>query len=224
MLVKQRRLPVLSINWVKPEVDLLVKAEVNTMKIEGHGQAAIITDSDYQKIRKVIRSKKYKLLLDIARYTGERWGAIVQLGVSDVYDEEGRARQAITFRAATRKANTKGKRTTRQCPVHPQLLELLEAYRPQGASSWLFPSRINPIERITLRAADLIFRGAVVAAGLGHKGYSTHSTRRTFITRLWEQGVDLHTIQLLTGHSDTKSLVRYIEANPERIKKALALL
>ena len=35
---------------------------------------------------------------------------------------------------------------------------------------------------------------------------------------------DRSTIQLLTGHSDTKSLVRYIEADPERIKKALALL
>lgn len=103
-------------------------------------------------------------------------------------------------------------------------MELLEAYRPENASCWLFPSRVDLSSHITLKAADLMFRSCVEAASLSHKGYSTHSTRRTFITRLWEQGVDLHTIQLLTGHSDTKSLVRYIEADPERIKKAIALL
>lgn len=194
------------------------------MKVNGHGQGAIITDSDYQKIRKMARSKKYRLLFDIARYTGERWGAIVQLSVSDVYDDFWQPRNTITFRANTRKASPNGKRATRQVPVHPQLLELLEAYRPEDASCWLFPSRIDSEAHITLRAADLMFRAAVEAAALTHKGYSTHSTRRTFITRLWEQGVDLHTIQLLTGHSDTKSLVRYIEADPERIKKAIALL
>lgn len=195
------------------------------MKVNGWGQAAIISDVDYQKIRKSTTDKKYRLLLDIARYTGERWGAIVQLGINDVYDDSMTPRNSITFRASTRKASPGGKRTTRQVPIHPLLLELLEAYRPENISSgWLFPSRVNKSNHITLKAADLMFRAAVEAAVLQRKGYSTHSTRRTFITRLWEQGVDLHTIQLLTGHSDTKSLVRYIEADPERIKKAIALL
>ncbi len=194
------------------------------MKVNGWGQAAIVSDADYQKIRKALKSKKYRLLLDIARYTGERWGAIVQLGINDIYDENWMSRSEITFRASTRKAAPGGKRQTRQVPCHPQLLELLDAYRPDEASGWLFPSRVDINSHITLRAADLMFRAAVESASLGHKGYSTHSTRRTFITRLWESGVDLHTIQLLTGHSDTKSLVRYIEADPERIKKALALL
>lgn len=193
------------------------------MKNSRHGQAAILQISDYQKIRKILKSKRYRLLVDIAWYTGERWGAVCQLRVSDVFDEGGKVRSYITFRASTRKASPDGKRQTRTVPVHPQLEELLAAYTP-GIGEWLFESRINPNEPITLRAADLMFRGAVEKAGLAHKGISTHSTRRTFITRLWQSGVDLHTIQLLTGHSDTKSLVRYIEADPERIKKAICVL
>lgn len=194
------------------------------MKIARHGQSAIISDADYIKIRKVLRSKKYKLLLDIARYTGERWGAITQLSINDIWDVDWRVNSHITFRARTRKANSKGIRLTRQVPVHPHLLELLEAYRPQDASGWLFPSRVNLAEHITLRAADSMFRGAVEEAGLGHKGYSTHSTRRTFITRLYEKGVDIHTIQLTTGHRDLKSLIRYVEADPNRVIRAIALL
>lgn len=194
------------------------------MKIDRHGQSAIISDADYIKIRKSLVSKKYRLLLDIARYSGERWGAIIQLGVNDVYDEGWQARSHITYRARTRKANCKGVRTTRQVPVHPILKELLEAYRPTDASGWLFPSRINLSEHITLRAADSSFRKAVAVASLQHKGFSTHSTRRTFITRLYEKGIDIHTIQLTTGHQDLKSLIRYVEADPERVVRAIAAL
>lgn len=193
-------------------------------KVSGNGKAATIDDRDYLKIRKFIRSKKYKLLFDIARYTGERWGAIRQLSVADIWDENWNVRSHITFRAITRKANTKGKRKTRECPIHPALRELLEAYRPSETSCWLFPARSDLSSPLPLRTADAMLRRAVEEAGLGHKGISMHSTRRTFITRLWEKGVDLHTLQELTGHSDTKTLRGYIETNPERVSGALALL
>jgi integrase/recombinase XerD len=193
-------------------------------KNNGFGKAAILEDKDYLKIRKCIRSKKYKLLFDIARYTGERWGAICQLSISDIWDDKKQVRSHITFRAITRKANTKGKRKTRECPLHPQLRELLEAYRPDDTSWWLFSARSDLSMPLSLRTADAMLRRAVEEAGLGHKGISTHSTRRTFITRLWEKGVDLHTLQELTGHSDTKTLRGYIETNPERVSGALALL
>lgn len=193
-------------------------------KINGNGKSALISDRDYLKIRKCIKSKEYKLLFDIARYTGERWGAIVKLRVSDIWDDSGQVRDCITFRAITRKANTKGKRRSRECPIHPQLRELLEAYRPIEEDQWLFPAKEDVSSPLPLRTADAMLRRAVLEAGLGHKGISTHSTRRTFITRLWEKGVDLHTLQELTGHSDTKTLRGYIDTNPLRVSSALSLL
>ncbi|PSB27465.1 tyrosine-type recombinase/integrase [Chlorogloea sp. CCALA 695] len=194
------------------------------MKINRHGQAALITEFEYVKIRSKLANPKYKLLLDIAKFTGERWGAIVQLRIEDIFDASGNPLGEITFPAGIRKADTKGNRHTRQVPVHPVLQEKLAAMRPTVNKGWMFQSRIYPGTHITLKAADLFLREAVELAGLTHKGFSTHSTRRTFITRLWEAGVDLHTIQLLTGHKDPKALVRYIEADPNRITKALALL
>ena len=193
------------------------------MKRNGHGQSAVISDIDYGKIRKALRAKKSKLLLDLARYTGERWGALIQLQVEDVFDIDGKPRHYITFRASTRKAQPDGKRKTRQVPVHPHLKELLEGY-PPSKLGYLFESPINPGQPITLRAADFMFRAAVYQAGLDHRGYSTHSTRRTFITRLYERGIDVHTIQKITGHSDLKSLIRYIDIQPERIIAAISIL
>lgn len=193
------------------------------MKNNRHGQSAIISDVDYAKIRKQIVDRRYRLLFDLARYTGERWGALIQLRAEDVFDC-GEVRSQITFRARTRKASPDGKRHTRQVPVHPQLFEILAGYQPPNAG-WLFRapgmSRDCPI---SLRAADLMFRAAVDRAGLSHKGYSTHSTRRTFVTRLYEKGVDIHTVQKLTGHHDLKSLIRYVEINSDRLASAIAVL
>lgn len=194
------------------------------MKNCRHGQSAIISDLDYAKIRKQFVRKKYRLLLDLARFTGERWGALVQLRIEDVFQDSGRPCDTITFRARTRKASPDGKRHTRQVPVSDQLKEILEGYQQHSSTGWLFESPIHAEQPITLRSADFVFRAAVCQAGLDHKGYSTHSTRRTFITRLYERGVDLRTIQHLTGHHDLKALIRYIEFDPDRARKAIALL
>lgn len=193
------------------------------MKNNRNGQSAVITDTDYSKIRKQIKSRKYKLLLDLAWYTGERWGALVQLRVEDVFDDRGSPREFINFRASTRKATPDGKRKTRQVPIHLTLKEALTGYKPESNSIWLFPDREGN-RPITLRWADMILRSAVDKAGLSAKGISSHTTRRSFITNLYSNGVDIYTIQQITGHQDLKSLARYIEIDVDRIKGAIATL
>lgn len=193
------------------------------MKNNRNGQAAVLTDADYSKIRKQIHNQKYKLLLDLAWYTGERWGALVKLQYLDVYNSDGTPREYINFRARTRKATPSGKRKTRQVPVHETLAELLAAYKPKTDSVWLFPSRVGD-EPMGLRWADEILRSAVDKAGLGAKGISTHSTRRSFITKLAKRGVSLATIKKATGHTDLKVLSRYIEVSDEDVKQAIATL
>lgn len=192
------------------------------MKNNRNGQSAVLTDADYSKIRKQIKSKKYKLLLDIAWYTGERWGAIVKLQVSDVYNPDGSPREFINFQARTRKATPDGKRKTRQVPVHTVLSDALSTHQP-GEFIWLFPDRTGE-SPISLRWADMILRHAVDQAGLSAKGISTHSTRRTFITKLAKRGVSLATIKKATGHTDLKVLSRYIEVTDDDVKEAIANL
>jgi integrase/recombinase XerD len=192
-------------------------------KNDRFGQAAILTDSDFAKIRKNIISPRYKLLWDIARYTGERWGAIIQLQKSDVWDEKGKVRADITFRASTRKASPDGKRETRQVPVHPTLAEILASCSLVEDVPWIFPGRKGD-KPIPMQAADAILRRAVGRAGLEGKGVSSHSTRRTFITSLHKNGVSLPVIQKATGHRDLKALNRYIDVDPEQVRGAITTL
>ena len=193
------------------------------MKTDRHGQACILSDSDYSKIRKQIKSKKYKLLLDLAWYTGERWGALVKLQFEDCFNPDGTPREYINFRARTRKATPDGKRQTRQVFVHSTLKESLANYKAESNSPWLFCDRTGE-KPITLRWADMILRAAVDKAGLSAKGISTHSTRRSFITKLHRNGTDLYTIKKITGHKDFKALERYVEIDSDRVKGAIAAL
>lgn len=207
-------------------IELGKRENYRMSKNNRHGQSEILSAGDCDRIRKAIISKHHLLLWDIARYTGERWGAIIQLKVSDVYADAVKSvpNSEITFRKSTRKASPSGKQETRQCPVHPELDRLLRAYKP-GPHGYLFSSGFGGAKHISFSACDKWLRAAVIRAGLGHRGISSHSTRRSFITVLYyDRGVDIKTLQAITGHSDLKSLQRYIEVSEDRKAAAIALL
>jgi integrase/recombinase XerD len=189
------------------------------MKNNRNGKASIITDSEYLKIRAKIITLKYKILLDLAWYTGERWGALVQLRVSDVYGPNG-PHCMITFRSVSRKKRPDGSADTRQVPTHPVLYASLRTYTPDNNSVWMFPGR-DGSKPLGWRQAYEILRAALERCGMSAKGVTTHSTRRTFITKLHRNGVSPATIRRITGHREYKSLDQYIEIDSNEIKGAI---
>jgi integrase/recombinase XerD len=115
-------------------------------KINPHGQASIFTDSDRFKIKKFLLNKSHRLFFDIAFYTGERWGAIAKLKISDVYSD---AINSVPYDYITfRKSSRKGKQSTRQVPLHPQLREAIANFKPDINSDWLFPSTVGKTKKI----------------------------------------------------------------------------
>jgi integrase/recombinase XerD len=190
------------------------------MKHNRHGQSEPMMPDVYKKLRANFCEESHQNLLDIAYYTGERWGAILQLRVDDLYKDPTRRQlhDKITFRAETRKD-----RSTRQVPIHPELKMRLRAYQPPSRG-WLFPSSILHEGHLTMRAADGAFRRALVRAGLQDAGFSTHSTRRGFITQLHNKGIALKVIQALTGHKSLNTLSKYIEVSEEQLFAAVAAL
>lgn len=63
---------------------------------------------------------------------------------------------------------------------------------------------------------------------LGMQGCSSHSGRRTFITRaarkISEAGGSLRDIQQLAGHASLQTTARYIEGDAEAKRKVVALI
>lgn len=199
------------------------------------GQAEILNDHELDRIFKQLISPSHKLFFTIARYTGERFGAICQLRVDDVYfclSGQWEPKQILTFRSITRKRSANAAAATRQVPVCERLLDFLGAYasgrirtgelRSKLDGELLFPSRIHTDKPVTWSSADKWLRQAVRRAGLEHRGVSTHSMRRSFITKLAQSGLlDIKTLQHLTGHKDVRSLALYIGVDENKLKTAL---
>ena len=61
------------------------------------------------------------------------------------------------------------------------------------------------------------------AAGLG-AGYSSHSGRRTFASRLVAQGHSLETVQMLLGHSHIDHVAPYLDVSQRERRDAIAAI
>ena len=190
------------------------------MKIDGHGKAEPINEIVYKKIRRCFKQSDHQLIFDLAYYTGERWGAILRLQVQDIYRDLTRRQlhECVTYRANTRKDGE-----TRQVPIHPQLRLHLKAYEPPQFG-YLFPSPEIPSQPLGFRAADRALRRALERGGLDKLGYSTHSTRRGFITQLHDKGMSVKVIQSVIGHKKLSVLDGYIEVSASQRRDVIILI
>lgn len=190
------------------------------MKKNRTGQAEILKAGELDRIYRSLISEQHKLFFNIARYTGERFGAIRQLQCGDVWlDCAGLRMESlpeITFRADTTK--TKQARTV---PVCDRLRDYLDRYKGPRGAVWVFESALLKGQPVTWSACDKWLRAGIERAGLSHRGISCHSLRRTFITQLYESGLDIKIIQQITGHRSLSSLLLYIGVRPERVAQAL---
>ena len=180
------------------------------MKIDGHGQAKILTPDEIHRLfSNGFQSERDRALFSICLYTGCRISEALSLMPDDVSED------SITFR----KANTKGKSATRQVPISSQLRSQLANYSCD--KRYLFPGR-HGLGHMTRGAADQILREACDRVGL--KGVSTHSFRRTALTKMHNEGIPLRVIQRISGHKTLQALQRYLEVGEEQVESAIAVL
>lgn len=75
---------------------------------------------------------------------------------------------------------------------------------------------------LTRQAADAALRKACDFIEI--EGISTHSFRRTGITKLYRAGVSLKAIQQHSGHKDLDNLVLYIEVDQSELDAVVGML
>lgn len=191
------------------------------MKIEGHGQAKILTQEEIELLfNKGLQTDRDRALFGVCLYTACRIAEACSLEVIDIYTARGTVRSTINFR----KANTKGKLQTRTIPVIEDLRSLLTSWKPNAGQTYLFPGRhpSHHWHHLHPDSADKILRKAFERAGI--EGASTHSFRRTALTQMSNAGIPLRIIQEISGHSNLEQLQRYLEVKPDQVKGAIASL
>ena len=156
--------------------------------------------------------------------TGGRISELLSLRIGDVW-QNGRAVSDLLFD----KSIVKGGEVSRAVPVNTDgsraIDDLIrwhqERYNTTHKRRPLFPSRNGQgKQRMTRRAAHNVLKSAFMTAGLnGH--LATHSLRKSFAQRLYEQTGDVFTVQEMLGHKSISTTQKYLGVNYASVREAL---
>jgi integrase len=115
----------------------------------------------------------------------------------------------------------RAKSGAREQPITQNLAMFLGEYLKgiDGEQGWLFPSTKSKCGHISW--PEHAFRGVVIAAGLDPKQVVRHTLRHTAITHLVQAGVDLPTVQRISGHKTLQMVARYSHQNGKHIQAAM---
>jgi len=177
------------------------------MKNNRNGQASVLSEEHLESIFTVMGFRD-RLLFAICYYTSCRISEALQLQRGDLINDR------IVFRAATTKT-----KKTREVKISEKLKAIIDASE-LPKSGYLFTGKNGG--HLTRQNADYILRKACDYLGL--KGVSTHSFRRTAITKLHDLGVPLKTLQQRTGHASLSNLALYIEVSQDNVDAVGELL
>jgi integrase/recombinase XerD len=187
-------------------------------------QAKILSDEDLQDLliyasatRNPVRNRVVVLL---SAKAGLRAGEIAQLTWDMVIEPSGAISTAIELRDHAAK-----KGSGRVIPVHRDLRGALAGWRRVSCET----GPVVPSERgCAMTPLSIVVWFARAYRTIGLKGCSSHSGRRTFITRaarlVHKAGGSLRDVQLLAGHRSIQTTQRYIDGDSDAQRKLVSLI
>lgn len=185
---------------------------------------------DTHEIRKVadcfegIFKTRNRGLFMLGVSTGGRISELLSLTIGDVYQN----RAAVTDLLFD-KSIVKGGEVSRAVPVNRDgrqaIADLIawhgEQYNTTHKSRPLFPSRHKsgtvPMHR---QNAHQMLKKAFIAAGLNGK-IATHSLRKSFAQRVYEQSGDIYLVKELLGHRNVSTTQQYLGVNYADAREAV---
>lgn len=130
---------------------------------------------------------------------------------------------------AVQNVASKGKKGGREIPIHPDLKAALAALQASRADLAAPDRPVIYSERGTGMSANSVtvwFHR--LYADLGMDGCSSHSGRRTFVTKaahkIVEAGGSLRDVQQLAGHTSLATTQRYIEGSSDAKRKVIQMI
>ena len=102
---------------------------------------------------------------------------------------------------------------------NPKVIKALKEYLSQLNLTYLDTPLLYSQKggRFTLNTPQMLFAHMYADAGI--VGASSHSGRRTYATRLIENGVDIKAVSTLMGHASISMTAEYVHSCPERMKR-----
>lgn len=182
------------------------------------GKAKVLSEHEFKRVVCHQITAKHGLrniaLLHTSIYLGLRAKEMASLRICDVVDSSGNLKEEFTL---TREM-TKGNQGRAVYLAHPKARKAIQEYidhRKNNEGTYfhegpLFRSQISG--KFSPNTMQMLFSQMYKEVGID--GASSHSGRRSFATKLLEQGVNIKSIQTLMGHSSIITTSIYVDDNP----------
>jgi len=196
--------------------------------------AKVLSEKDVRKVLLYIASRKHstrnRAIFVLMNSTGIRACEASALRLCDVLTPTGEIVEEIRLSADQTKGS-RGRTVVLNQKAQDEIKNYLQtrfklkellAVTMTDTSRALFTTQKNPNRGFT--ASTLAQHFHYMYRGAGIAGASSHSSRRSFITKLSEMGVSVRVLMDLAGHRSLAVTQKYIESNPKLMRSAVELL
>jgi len=167
----------------------------------------VLSKEEVSRLIKVMRNQKHRAMLSLTYGCGLRRGELLNLKPIDLDSKRG----LVIIRKG------KGKKD-RIVPFPKSLIEQLRVYyKEERPAVWLFEGNVRG-RQYSERSIENVIKKAIYLAGI-KKPVTLHWLRHSYATHLHERGVDIHLIQLLLGHKNTKTTEIYTHVSTKSIQQ-----
>ena len=166
----------------------------------------LLTREEMQRFLIQAKEEGYYELFLLELATGLRRGEVLALQWDDLDFTTGELciqRQVYRANGELVVSAPKTKAALRIIVLPPALLSVLEEYHQQADSRWMFPSPAkedSPLDPATVRK-----RLQTILEHAGCKRVRFHDLRHLFVTTALENGMDIKTLSVITGHVSAKT-------------------
>lgn len=182
------------------------------------GKAKILSEAEFKELLKIVQVGRFHArdaaILYCSFGLGLRVKEIAALTIADIADDQYRLRDEACLIRWTPKGNKQRYAYLTNKKIYDALTEHLKNIRGIGLKKPLFQTQRK--KEFTSDTLQKWFKSMYKKAGI--VGASSHSGRRTFITRLIKHGVGIKTVSSLAGHANISTTAIYVEESPDCLK------
>lgn len=166
----------------------------------------VYSDEELEQMRDSCTNSRDLAIIDILSSTGIRVGELVNLNITDVNFEK---RECIVLGKGNKQRKVYFDARTK---IH---LHEYVANRHDETNA-LFVSLNNPHNRLSIRGIETILHK--IGSNLKSTKVHPHKFRRTLATKAIDKGMPIEQVQVLLGHSQIDTTLRYAMVNQNNVK------
>lgn len=188
------------------------------------GQATTLSEKELKRVEAIIASNNHAIrnqaLLTLSFKLGLRIKELASLTIDDVY-QDGKIKSTLHLTSD----KTKGAKHRDIALSNPKVIhDLLALIQQRQSEDAIFTTQAPLFKsqkgtRFSPNSLSRVLKDIYVAAGLDKA--SSHSGRRTLITKLAESNIDINSIRQIAGHTSLNTTMRYIQSNPNKLADIL---